>query len=45
MNLYIPVPKIEALHMGSKTQNYDFLETSSYNLDYILVIYGDCLPK
>jgi hypothetical protein len=41
----IPAPKIGALEMGPKTQNCDILENGSSNLNEIVVIYGDHLPK
>jgi hypothetical protein len=41
----IPAPEIWAISADPKTQNYSFLENSSYDFDWISVIYGDHLPK
>jgi hypothetical protein len=43
--LNVNIPKIVALEMSPQKQNGDFLDNSSYDFDYILVIYGGHLPK
>jgi hypothetical protein len=41
----IASPKIGALQVCSKTQSGDSFERNTIDLDYILVVYGDSLPK
>jgi hypothetical protein len=45
VNMNIPAPEIGALQVDPKTQSWHFLENSSYEFDWISVVYGDHLPK
>jgi hypothetical protein len=45
MNMNTPTPQTEALQMGPKIQNGDFLESASKEFDYISVVYEDHTPK
>jgi hypothetical protein len=43
--LNVNIPKIGALQISPPKQNGDFLDNSSNDFDYILVIYGGHLHK
>jgi hypothetical protein len=45
VNANITSPKIGVLHVGSKSQNDDFLEKGSNDFLLISVNYGDLIPK
>jgi hypothetical protein len=45
VNLNIPAPKIRPLYLIPKIQNFNFLENSHNDFNYIPVIYGYYLTK
>jgi hypothetical protein len=45
IHINIAAPKIGALQICPGTQSGDSLESNTINLDYILMVNGDCVPK